>query len=94
MLDIVEDRLPFGAEQWSNVAALYDAQLPSGWPERDGESLKRKFLGLKNKRKPTGDPDCPPDVKRVKQVFCMIEARCAVTTLHDNDSDEAEPDEE
>ncbi|KAG3050379.1 hypothetical protein PC121_g18420 [Phytophthora cactorum] len=59
MLCLVEDRLPFGSEQWFGLASAYNIQLPSGWPARDGDSLKRKFMALKNKRKPTGDPDCP-----------------------------------
>ncbi|KAG1711530.1 hypothetical protein DVH05_008782 [Phytophthora capsici] len=86
MLVLVEARLPFGAEQWQSIASAYNSHLPVGWPQRDGDSLKRKFLGLKNKRKPTGDPDCPEEVRKAKQVFRMIEAKCAVTTLHD-DSD-------
>ncbi|KAG6948399.1 hypothetical protein JG687_00015498 [Phytophthora cactorum] len=60
----LEDRLPFGSEQWFGLASAYNIQLPSGWPARDGDSLKRKFMALKNKRKPTGDPDCPSEVKR------------------------------
>lgn len=99
MLGIVEDRLPFGSEQWVSVASMYNAQLPSGWPDRDSESLKRKCMNLKNKRKPTGDPDCPAEVKRAKIAFRQIEARCGVSTLHDVDSDSAgnanvEPEEE
>eukprot|EP00644_Phytophthora_capsici_P014409 jgi/Phyca11/81566/gw1.3.1187.1 len=70
MLDFVEARLPFGAEQWQSLASI----------------LKRKFLGLKNKRKPTGDPDCPEQVRRAKRVFRQIEYRCAVAILYDSDS--------
>ncbi|KAG3164196.1 hypothetical protein PC128_g20200 [Phytophthora cactorum] len=59
--EIDQDRLPFGSEQWFGLASAYNIQLPSGWPARDGDSLKRKFMALKNKRKPTGDPDCPSE---------------------------------
>ncbi|KAJ8514646.1 hypothetical protein ON010_g18652 [Phytophthora cinnamomi] len=50
MLALVESSLPFGSEQWANIASSYNAHLPSEWPERDGESLRRKFMSLKNKR--------------------------------------------
>ncbi|KAG3079069.1 hypothetical protein PI125_g20811 [Phytophthora idaei] len=90
MLCLVEDRLPFGSEQWVGLASAYNDQLPSGWPARDGDSLKRKFMALKNKRKPTGDPDCPSEVKRAKIAFRQIEARCALSTLHEDTSDVAE----
>ena len=49
LLDIVEEYLPFGAEQWESVAAMYNEHLPASCPERDGDSLKRKFLGLKTR---------------------------------------------
>ncbi|KAG2867112.1 hypothetical protein PC119_g1740 [Phytophthora cactorum] len=86
----LEDRLPFGSEQWVGLASAYNDQLPSGWPARDGDSLKQKFMALKNKRKPTGDPDCPSEMKRAKIAFRQIEARCAVSTLHEDESDVAE----
>ncbi|OWZ14745.1 hypothetical protein PHMEG_00011726, partial [Phytophthora megakarya] len=94
MLGLVESKLPFGSEQWASIASSYNAQLPSGWPERDGDSLKRKFMSLKNKRKPTGDPDCPSEVKRAKVAFRRIEARCAVSSLNDDDSEEGEKSQE
>ncbi|DAZ97513.1 TPA: hypothetical protein N0F65_009781 [Lagenidium giganteum] len=43
MLDIVEAQLPFGQEQWERVASKNNENLPGGWPQRDGPSLKRKF---------------------------------------------------
>ncbi|KAG2782537.1 hypothetical protein PC129_g21254 [Phytophthora cactorum] len=90
MLCLVEDRLPFGSEQWVGLASANNDQLPSGWPARDGDSLKRKFMALKYKRKPIGDPDCPSEMKHAKITFRPIEARCAVSTLHEDESDVAE----
>ncbi|OWZ01522.1 hypothetical protein PHMEG_00027067 [Phytophthora megakarya] len=46
MLDIVEDILPFGAEQWQNAVSQFNTNIPAGWTERDGDSLKRKFQKL------------------------------------------------
>ncbi|KAG3068651.1 hypothetical protein PI124_g14914 [Phytophthora idaei] len=43
-----------------------------------------------NERKPIGDPDGPSEVKRAKIAFRQIEARCAVSTLHEDESDVTE----
>ncbi|KAF4041049.1 hypothetical protein GN244_ATG06714 [Phytophthora infestans] len=61
MLNIVEDILPFGSEQWQTVASQFNTNIPTGWTERDGESLKRKFQKLDQVSKPsesTLDDDC------------------------------------
>lgn len=50
--------LPIGMNQWAKVAASYAVEAKDhGWPEHDRDSLKRKFEGLANTRKPTGT--CP-----------------------------------
>ena len=54
MLTIVESILPYGNNQWEQVASRYNALLPAAWSPRIGESLKRKFNALKNVKKPTG----------------------------------------
>lgn len=54
MLDIIEEKKPFGAEQWEDVASKYNEHLPAGWCARDGDSLKRKFNKMWKVKKPTG----------------------------------------
>ncbi|EGZ08176.1 hypothetical protein PHYSODRAFT_527571 [Phytophthora sojae] len=54
MLDVVEAILPFGAEQWQNAVSQFNTNIPAGWTERDGDSLKRKFQKLVRVPKPTG----------------------------------------
>ncbi|KAE8904268.1 hypothetical protein PF003_g11908 [Phytophthora fragariae] len=53
MLDLVERMLPFGSEQWENLAACYNTHIPSGHAERDGDSLSRKFKKLYKVPKPS-----------------------------------------
>ena len=36
------------------------------------------FKALKNSKKPTGDPTCPPEIKRSKHIQRMMEGRMAV----------------
>jgi len=57
---------------------------------RDVDSIKRKLTSLKAVRKPTGAPDCPPDVRRAKRLQAAIESAAAVlpmcTGLSDDDA--------
>ena len=41
--------------------------------ERDSDGIKRKFIRLKNHKKPTCGPDCPPEVIRAKRIQREIE---------------------
>jgi hypothetical protein len=66
------------------VHSEYNAEMGRrGMPQRDHDSLKQKFKALRNTRKPTGDPFCPPHVVRAKQLQREIEARCSVEELDD-----------
>ena len=51
LLDIVEERLPVGGDEWSQVANAYNECTNEA---REGEDLKNKFKALRNVKKPTG----------------------------------------
>ena len=98
LLDKVEIHLPRGGEEWVTVSTDYNItrlQLPTlvSRPERDADSCKTKFKALKNVRKPTGDPTCPPQVKRAKLLHKKIEERISVADF-DDDNDEEEDEQE
>ena len=42
--------------------------IDNGRWTRDVESLKQKFRKLANSTKPSGDPDCPPAIRRAKYI--------------------------
>ncbi|KAF4028787.1 hypothetical protein GN244_ATG19516 [Phytophthora infestans] len=84
LLDIVDDIFTFGAEQWQNVASLFNTNIPAGWTERDGESLKRKYQKVVRVPKPTGNGACPAEVQRAKRLQYAIEASIAVVDIHDD----------
>ena len=65
-LDSVEDILPLSTTQWESVVETHSARYPD--KGRTVDSLKRKFKELHIKRIPTGDPHCPPAVRRAKQL--------------------------
>ena len=79
LLNIMEIKQPLGADHWDQVATMFNAsaltrsiQLSCNYVPRDLESLKNKFKSLKNHRKPTGDPDCPPFVKKVYYILLLL----------------------
>ncbi|KAI9990531.1 hypothetical protein PInf_018085 [Phytophthora infestans] len=87
LLSLVEQILPLGSAQWDDVHYAYNRNLPAEWPQRDSDSLRRKFYALKNAKKPTGDPSCPPEIRRAKHVFREIEGKCSVLQLDDDEQE-------
>ena len=70
MLDLVEEKLPIGPEEWSMVATAHSGR----WPQtrRTEESIRRKFQLLYRNKMETGNPSCPPAVSRAKHIRKMI----------------------
>ncbi|KAI9997858.1 hypothetical protein PInf_002115 [Phytophthora infestans] len=87
LLSLVEQILSLGSAQWDDVHYAYNRNLPAEKPQRDSESLRRKFYALKNAKKPTGDPSCPPEIRRAKHVFREIEDKCSVLQLDDDEQE-------
>lgn len=72
-----------------------------GQPKRDVISLRSKYykvrildmlyillsfaMQLVNARKPTGDPDCPPDVREAKRIEREIQERVCLGIVNDDD---------
>ena len=89
MLTIVEDIEPLGANNWSEVASQFCAWAQANSrPARDFDSLCNKFDKLANAKKKTGDPSCPPSIRRAKQIARAIQAKCAACTLGDPSEEE------
>jgi len=77
LLSLVKEIKPCGAYEWDKVAAQYNAKRPHGSAERNADSCKNKFKGLKNRPKPTGVAYCPWEVKEAKAIQRELEARMA-----------------
>jgi len=90
MLDRVKEVLPYGQNEWQRVADIYNVH-DGVTHVRDADAVRRKFMKLKNTRKPTGHPTCPPHVRRAKHIWADIEGRASVLGLCDGQ--DSEPDE-
>ena len=74
LLSIIKRVLPIGSEEWQQCADEHSLQYPG----RCHDSIRRKFNTLGRKKIPTGDPNCPEDVKLAKRIRWQIGNRAAV----------------
>ena len=77
MLTSIEQYLPMGPEEWEAVADSHSFEFPN----REAQSLRRKFQALYNVRIPTGDPTMPAHVRRAKRIRYLIEERADASNL-------------
>jgi len=76
LLDVIESILPIGAENWELVASRYNPWAhANGRALRNSKDLKGKFTKLAKSNKPTGDPNCPPEVVRAKNINRLIDEK-------------------
>ncbi|KAJ3294014.1 hypothetical protein HDU76_006989 [Blyttiomyces sp. JEL0837] len=88
MLDLVEQRLPQGNDHWENLTALFNVKINNPNRVRDVDAIRGKFNRLIRHKKPTGDPECPPDVVRAKRAQRLIEQHAEVAGVSEDDEDE------
>ena len=66
LLSSIQEVLPIGPLDWEQVVRLHTDHFPG--MGRDLQSIHRKFNKLQASRIPTGDPNCPPAVRRAKRI--------------------------
>jgi hypothetical protein len=89
LLTLIEDALPLGKDAWTNevVNPYNEYARENSRVQRTYESLREKFNKLLRSSKPTGDPNCPWDVKMAKRLDRAIQNKCEVAG---EDSDQRE----
>ena len=91
LLELVQGIEPIGAQMWADVAERYvDWAVLKGFPVRDQDALKQKFDRLANTQKSTGDPLCPPAVRKAKQIAHAILGRASADSIGGGFSNENE----
>ncbi|OWY90634.1 hypothetical protein PHMEG_00041157 [Phytophthora megakarya] len=83
LLDIILKVRPLGKDEWERLAVTFNANRPRGAPERDVDSLRRKFKVLYSTRKPTGVADMPPHIRKAKEAKRAIDEKVNVIELDD-----------
>jgi hypothetical protein len=97
LLQLIEERLPVGPEEWDKVTELHDKEYPEN--KRDKDCIKRKYSKLYLTKMPTGDPSCPWSVRRAKSINEQIKRKCDITEGNsdvesDDDADDADDADE
>ena len=84
----MEEIIPVTATAWERVAELHLSRYPDR--QRSVDSLKRKFKELHNKIVPTGNPLCPPAVRRAKRIRYLIIDKMDASDLNEYNSEVGE----
>jgi len=97
LLDCIDEHLPIGPDEWDRVHRDHLLHFPN--MGRTKESLKKKFTSMYQKRTPTGDPNCPSEIRRAKQLYEEIKKKsdlsdCEDGRLTSGDEDKEEEQEE
>jgi hypothetical protein len=72
-LDLMEDNLPIGPQEWDDVTEAHADRFCL--KNRDSQLLCQKFNELVNSKKPTGDPNSPPHIRQAKLIQKRIIAK-------------------
>lgn len=87
----MSDLEPIGGNDWSAVAAKFrEYTHVAHRPQRDVESVKMKFDRLANVKKPTGDPSCPPNVRRAEHIARSILGKVNAISMGDESSSDSD----
>ncbi|KAJ6503849.1 hypothetical protein C8R45DRAFT_1091618 [Mycena sanguinolenta] len=94
LLEAVAEILPTGEKGWRAVEELFNTNAGlAGRPERTMKSLRDKFQRFLKEQKPTGDPHCPPEVKRAHELEDLINTKVATRAVGDEtDNDDGDND--
>ncbi|OWZ19122.1 hypothetical protein PHMEG_0006674 [Phytophthora megakarya] len=83
LLDIVLKVHSLGKNEWERLAVTFNVNHLCGAPERDVDSLRRKFKLLYSTRKPTGVADMPPHIRETKESKKAIDEKANIIELDD-----------
>ena len=89
LLELMATILPIGGEEWDRVEREHSILWPA--EKRTVPSLKRKFQSLYQTKVATGDPNCPPQVRRAKHIQNCLKEK---TNMSDGDDDEDDDDDD
>ena len=88
----IEEFLPIGSYEWDKVEKDHHEVFPE--LDRTKDTLKRKFKELYQKKIPTGDPSCPPEVRKAKILNRYIIEKAEVSDCENGLSNESVDNEE
>ena len=82
LLASIRSHLPISGDEWRAVQQEHLTAYPDA--DRTVDSLRRKFSSLHRSRVPTGDPNCPAEVREAKRIKCLIIERAQIADENDD----------
>eukprot|EP00536_Pseudo-nitzschia_multiseries_P009485 jgi/Psemu1/23297/gm1.23297_g len=76
LLHTLKAILPVGPEEWAQVGQIHKDNFPD--TNQSVANLRRKYSNLYRKKVPTGNPNCPKQVKLAKKVKWLIKSKQGV----------------
>ncbi|KAJ7030047.1 hypothetical protein C8F04DRAFT_1264398 [Mycena alexandri] len=87
LFSCVEDALPIGAKGWKEAEHQYNKWAKAkGYAVRPPKAIENKFKGYVRQKKPTGDAECPPEVKHAHELESLMNERVGTRELSDAES--------
>ncbi|KAJ7713384.1 hypothetical protein B0H16DRAFT_1621339 [Mycena metata] len=87
MFKVVGDVKPIGQKGWKKVEHKQNKWAKAnGYAVRPPKAIENKFNGYLRLKKPTGDAECPPEVKRAHELEALINERVGTRELSDAES--------
>lgn len=90
--DVVSEKLPIGNPCWESIEDMHNRRVPED-RSRDLPSIRRQWNSLWRCKIPTGNPTCPPHVKRAKAIQCQITTKAGLIVGEDMSDDSGLLDE-
>ncbi|KAJ6589855.1 hypothetical protein DFH09DRAFT_866320, partial [Mycena vulgaris] len=88
LFGFVQTVLPIGSKGWKEVHLSYNKyRREKQRPKRDAKSLENKFKQYLKLKKPTGEGECPPEVKRAHELEALLNERAGTRDLSDSEMD-------
>jgi len=83
LLQCIKRVLPIGQDMWEMVARLHAINYPQH--QRDGKSIKTKYLRLANEKPSTGNPIMPESTRLAKEIKQAIDLKVGNTNPDSED---------
>ncbi|KAJ7198373.1 hypothetical protein GGX14DRAFT_374323, partial [Mycena pura] len=86
LLDLTEKLRPAGAKGWGKLAKKFNRYaVKNKRPQREVKALENKYKSLLRTKKPTGDAECPPEIKRAHHIEELINEKVGTRGLSDDE---------
>jgi hypothetical protein len=92
LMEIMDDVVPIGKYEKEKVCQRYNDMFPTR--PREYQNLMSQFNKYASRKEPTGDPDCPPLVRKAKRICQKIKDKAGIACMNEEEEEEEEEDVE